>query len=70
MVKTITIKESVYDELIKVKESDESFSDLFERLIGLIGAKETLKKMRGSVEIKDKKKIIEEIYSKRGEVRS
>ncbi len=32
-VKTITIKEKVYKDLIKVKSKDESFSDLFERLI-------------------------------------
>ena len=31
--KTITIKESVYKELIKVKKKDESFSDFLEELV-------------------------------------
>lgn len=33
MVKTITIKDNVYKKLIAHKWKDESFSDLFERLI-------------------------------------
>jgi predicted CopG family antitoxin len=32
MVKTITIKDTVYEELKAMKEPGESFSDLFERL--------------------------------------
>ena len=32
MVKTLTIKNTVYDELVKIKGREESFSDLFERL--------------------------------------
>lgn len=32
--KTITIKTTVYKELAKIKQSDESFSDLFGRLMG------------------------------------
>lgn len=32
MVKTLTIKDAVYEELVKIKGREESFSDLFERL--------------------------------------
>ncbi len=31
--KTITIKDRVYEELIKIKGEDESFSDLFEKMV-------------------------------------
>ena len=32
MVKTLTIKDKVYEELVNIKGKEESFSDLFERL--------------------------------------
>jgi predicted CopG family antitoxin len=32
MVKTLTIKNKVYEELVTIKGREESFSDLFERL--------------------------------------
>ena len=32
MVRTLTIKDRVYDDLVKLKGKSESFSDLFERL--------------------------------------
>lgn len=69
MSKTITIKERVYKDLIKVKSVDESFSELFERLIKSASARDILTRIRGSVEFKDKKKMISEIYSKRAELR-
>ena len=31
-MKTLTIKDTVYNKLVKVKKTEESFSDLFERL--------------------------------------
>ena len=54
MVKTITIKDGVFNRLSMQKGKDESFSDLFERLLdsqvsGII----TLKTLRGSVEFDD-----------------
>jgi len=65
--KTITIKKSVYQKLLAMKNKDESFSELFERLseknIGI------LKKMRGTIEFDNKKMMIKEIYSKRQERR-
>lgn len=70
MSKTITIKEKVYTDLIKVKKEDESFSDLFERLIKSASPMEILTKIRGSVEFSNKKKMISDISSKRSEVRA
>lgn len=69
MSKTITIRTEVYRDLVKVKKEDESFSELFERLIKSATPIEILRKMRGSVEFKNKKKMISEIYSKRMEMR-
>ena len=51
MFKTITIKESVFNRLSTLKVKDESFSDLFERLMdNQISGIEILKKLKGSVE--------------------
>lgn len=69
MVKTITIREEVYKKLLEVKEKKESFSELFERLVEGINPVETLKKLRGCVEFKDKEKILSEIYASRTERR-
>jgi predicted CopG family antitoxin len=65
--KTITIKKSVYQKLLAIKKENESFSDLFERL----SKKniETLKKLRGVIEFKDKAKMMKEIEQKRKEKR-
>jgi len=65
MVKTITIRENVYDMLLVIKKKDESFSELFERMAKEISPKEVLMKLRGSVEFKNKKKMLAEIRSKR-----
>jgi predicted CopG family antitoxin len=51
MVKTITIKEEVFNRLSLQKAKDESFSDLFKRLLdnqfsGILA----LKELRGSIE--------------------
>ena len=73
MVKTITIKDDVYKKLIAQKGKDESFSDLFERLVeeNLHGGIDALKKLRGSLEFDKnvKEKIIEDIALKRSERR-
>jgi predicted CopG family antitoxin len=70
MVKTITIKENVYRDLVKVKNDEESFSDLFERLIKSANPIDVLVKIRGSVEFKNKRKMLSELYAKRAEVRT
>lgn len=69
LVKTITIREEVYNKLLEVKEKNESFSKLFERLIESANPIETLKKLRGCIEFKDKNKILSEIYASRSERR-
>ena len=65
--KTITIKKSVYQKLLAMKNDSESFSDLFERLskknIGV------LKKLRGTMDFDNKEKMMKEIYEKREEKR-
>ena len=51
LVKTITIKENVFHRLTSQKRKDESFSDLFERLLdSQVTDIEILRKLRGSVE--------------------
>ena len=71
--KTITIKDDVYKKLIAQKGKDESFSDLFERLVeeNLHGGIDALKKLRGSIEFDKnvKEKILADIASKRKERR-
>ena len=59
MVKTLTIKDTVYERLVNIKGKEESFSDLFERLAekekagimefaGFLSA-ETAEKMRKAI---------------------
>ncbi|MEM3771670.1 MAG: antitoxin VapB family protein [Candidatus Micrarchaeia archaeon] len=55
--------------LLKVKREGESFSELFERLTENVSSVETLKKLRGCVEFKDKETLLKEIYSLRAERR-
>jgi predicted CopG family antitoxin len=51
MFKTITIKESVFNRLSFHKGKDESFSDLFERLMdNQFSGIESLRKLKGSIE--------------------
>lgn len=73
MVKTITIKDSVYKKLIAHKGKDESFSDLFERLIeeNFHSSTDALKKFKGSIEFDkdDKDTILKDIALKRDERR-
>ena len=69
MVKTITIREEVYRKLLTVKKKDESFSELFDRLVEDKDPLETLSKLRASVEFRKKKEMLSEIYSSRAERR-
>jgi predicted CopG family antitoxin len=55
--------------LLKVKREGKSFSDLFERLIDGVNSLETLKKLRGCVELKDKEVLLKEVYAARAERR-
>lgn len=69
MAKTITIRNEVYEKLLTVKKKDESFSELFERLVENKNPLETLTKLRASVEFKEKEKMISEISALRTERR-
>ncbi len=56
MVKTITIREQVYNKLVQVKKENESFSELFERLVKDRDPLDVLTELRGRVEFKEKEK--------------
>jgi len=45
LTKTMTIRDEVYRKLFTAKRKDESFSELFERLIGEMSLLETSKKL-------------------------
>lgn len=70
MVKTITIRDDVYEKL-RVLKGNESLSDLIERLIGEGKGIEVLKKIRETIDLssEEKKAILKEIYVKRNEKR-
>ena len=65
--KTLTIKKEVYEKLLSIKKDDESFSELFDRLSR--NNIDSIKKLRGAVEFKNKESMIKEIYGKRKERR-
>ena len=71
MVKTITIRDEVYRKLVSVKKSDESFSELFDRLVEEKEPIEVLKKLRGSVDFTEdeKESMLSDIRVKRAERR-
>jgi predicted CopG family antitoxin len=69
LVKTITVRDEVYRKLLAVKREDESFSELFERLVEDANPVEVLKRLRGCVEIRDKDEILSKIYASRVEHR-
>ena len=72
MVKTITIRDDVYEKL-RVLKGDESLSDLIERMIGGGRGKgiDVLKKIRETIDLssEEKEAVLKEIYKKRGEKR-
>jgi predicted CopG family antitoxin len=65
--KTLTIKKSVYQKLLGMKKQNESFSDLFERLSNR--NIDTLKKIRGTIEFKNKEALLKDLNKKRKEKR-
>jgi predicted CopG family antitoxin len=72
MVKTLTIREDVYKKLVAMKSSDESFSELFDRLAESHSPLEVLKRMKGSLDFRTASKknaFIQEATSKRDERR-
>ena len=69
LVKTITIRDEVYRKLLSVKRENESFSELLEKLIEGADSLETLKRLRGCVEFRDKDRMLSEFYASRAEHR-
>jgi predicted CopG family antitoxin len=69
LTKTLTIRDEVYQRLLKIKREDESFSELFERLVEGVDPVETLKRLRGCVEFRDKEAMLSEISAARAERR-
>ena len=59
----------MYKKLASIKKRDESFSELFERLVKGTSSVEVLKEVRGSVEFKDKERMLSEIGRQRDEHR-
>ncbi len=67
--KTITIKEDVYNKLLRLKRENESFSDLLERLARNANSIELLKKMAGTIEFDDVESLKRELRTRRSEWR-
>lgn len=63
--KTLTIKKEVYDELLKLKRKDESFSELLMRLIRRNRNIDTLHKLAGTVDWVNKEELLKEIFKRR-----
>ena len=70
MVKTITIRDEVYRKLITIKRKGESFSELFERLAECQDSRQTLTKLRASIEFENKEEMLSELANKRAERRT
>ncbi len=71
MTKTLTIRDEVYKKLVSVKAKDESFSELFERLVEGRSPSEILGSLRGKIEFgaDEKRKLLADIDQKRKELR-
>ncbi len=67
--KTITIREDVYKMLLSIKETNESFSNFFERLVKSRSNIDKLKELRGSIKFRNKEILLKELYEKREEIR-
>lgn len=63
--KTITIKEEVYNKLVKLKAETESFSDLLTRLADNSSPTQLLEQMLGTFDLGDSSEIINEIRTRR-----
>ena len=63
--KTITIKEDVYLKLKRIKQDDESFSDLLSRLSKNVSPLDKLKEMAASIDFGDADALKKDIRRKR-----
>ena len=71
LTKTITIRDEIHRKLLKIKRENESFSELFDRLVEGISPTEVLKGLRGCIEFNEneKDKMLSEIHAARAERR-
>jgi len=71
MTKTLTIRDEVYRKLVSAKENDESFSELFERLLQRQSPAEILRSLRGKIELSKAKKceLLSDLEKRREERR-
>lgn len=67
--KTITIKEDIYNMLLSIKGTNESFSNFFERLVKSRSNIDKLRELSGSFEFKNKEALLSELSKKREEIR-
>ena len=70
--KTITIRDEVYQLLIKVKREHEDFSDLLQRLVTGQGQKmiSILEQLQGTIEFDDPASLMEDIQKRRDQWRA
>lgn len=71
-MKTLTIRDEVYEKLASMKREGESFSELFDRLVRDRSSVELLRSMRGTIEFdspSEREALIKDITAKRDEVR-
>ena len=71
-MKTLTIRDEVYEKLASMKREGESFSELFDRLVRDRSSVEVLRSMRGAIEFgtpAEKEAFVKDITAKRDEVR-
>ena len=69
LTKTITIRDEVYEKLLRIRREDESFSELIDRLADSLDPVETLKRLRGAAVFRDREKMLSEITATRDNVR-
>ncbi len=69
-MKTLTIRDEVYQRLLSLKREGESFSDLFERLADGVNPLEVVRRLRGSVDLPERETILAEVQMKRAERRA
>ena len=63
--KNIQVTDEVYEKLNQLKRRDETFDDLFQRLVEKEDSLKILTKLQGTIDIPDKEKLVNEIYKKR-----
>ena len=69
LTKRVTIRDGACKKLLAFKGRGENFSELFERLLEGASPLETLMRLRGCVEFKDKEGMLSEIDALRAERR-